>query len=87
MADENSFDWGAAEEDIAIRPVQAIAVFRNVAGDAVIRQQALWPHDVDDDGIVILPLDRILDLIAKLQQIAREAELGNRQAPTESHDG
>lgn len=56
------FDWSS--ESVAVERVDAIAVYRNVRGDVVIRQQ----HPTDgDDGFVVLSINRLPDLLLALQ--------------------
>lgn len=70
MADVlNGFDWNV-DDDIVIKQVDAIAVYINKNRDVVIRQQ--HPYG-DDDGLVIIPPDRVGTLVDALRKCAGEA--------------
>jgi len=49
---------------VVIRPVEAIAVYRNPKDDVVIRQQDILGGE---DSFVIVPQDRLSELILALQ--------------------
>ena len=50
--DSDAFDWdNPNEESIVLREQQATAVYRNRAGEVIIRQRGSWP---DEDSFVYL---------------------------------
>ena len=65
MRDE--FVWTPDESAVVFKTVQAVAVYTNLDGDIVIRQQAgLWDWD-DDDAVIVIPRDRVLALASALK--------------------
>lgn len=72
----HDFAWG--EADIVIRGVAETTVYENVNGDVVIRQRASFDDDVDP--LVVIPIDRLPEVIVALQEVARTAQLrGGRE--------
>lgn len=61
----SDFDW-SDEKKIVLKNVDAIAVYTNQNGDAVVRQQGYMG---DDDDWVVIPIDRVKDLIAALENL------------------
>lgn len=68
MPDEN-FSWIDCE-CVVVEPVDAIAVYTNLKGNIVIRQQSAMG---DDDPIVVVPRSRVADIIAALKREADAA--------------
>lgn len=66
----NDFSWTDDTDAVAFKSVRGIAVYANPAGDLVIRQQA-GPLD-DDDAIIVVPVDRMLDLIDALHRASSD---------------
>jgi hypothetical protein len=62
---QDRFDW-QSDPHIVVPAADAVAVYKNDAGDVVIRRQAWWP-DETDDAFIVLPADRVA---AVLQAIA-----------------
>lgn len=58
----SDFKWHGedADESMVIRPVRAVAVYSNPAGDVVIRQEGYMG---EDDDIVIVPRQHIDALV------------------------
>lgn len=63
----SEFNW-LDRSAIAIDRVDAVAVHRNEYGDIVIRQHG-YP---DDDSVIVIPVNRVDDLIAALKAEAAE---------------
>lgn len=65
MSDEEQFYW-SRDEAVIIKPVQAIAVYRNGSDDIVIRQER---HEFqDDDPYVVVPQAQLSKLIDALRK-------------------
>lgn len=66
-----SDDWNWHNEDgresTVIRPVRAMAVYSNLGGDIVIRQEGdadpTQPYGKADDSFVVIPRERAPDII------------------------
>ena len=65
MAD---YDWENSTDDLVFPAMAAVAVYLNVDGDLVIRQQR--DQYEDDDSVVIIPRDRVAALIRKISGVA-----------------
>ncbi len=50
------FDWARDSIDIVFETCRAVAIYRNPAGDLVIRQRADWNEEADPT--IIIPRDR-----------------------------
>lgn len=61
------FSW-QREEAVIIKRTDAIAVYRNSAGDVVIRQEGTGFGDNPDDQIVVIPRERVQDVISALSK-------------------
>jgi len=61
--DEDEFKWDD-DEAVVIKPVQAIAVYRNSLGHVVIRQER--SSFQDDDPYVVVPQSELRKLIDAL---------------------
>ena len=59
------FAWGGTADGVVFKSVQGVAVYSNLDGDIVIRQQA-GPID-DDDAVIIIPRDRLDSLLLALR--------------------
>ena len=73
----DNFDW--PDECIAVREQQRIAVYWNVQGDAVVRQEAADSY-YSDDAIVVINADRVAAVAAALldligQRLPAEREI------------
>ena len=62
MCDE--FAWAPDASAVVFKSVQGVAVYTNLDGDIVIRQQA-GPLD-DDDAVIVIPRDRVPALASAL---------------------
>ena len=71
---QDDWDWHSKEvkECTVIRPVRAIAVYTNPAGDLVIRQEGepdiTEPYGKVEDHFVVVPKDRVESIIAAIQK-------------------
>jgi hypothetical protein len=63
----SDWDWNGSDEknSTVIRPVEAVAVYTNVAGDLVIRQQNAMG---EEDSLIVLPLAAAPAVIAAIQK-------------------
>ncbi len=64
--DEN-FSW-ADRDELVIKPVDAVAIYTNVNGDLVIRQQ----NHMEDDAIVVIPKEHGLKVIEAIKRELQE---------------
>lgn len=72
MTDLDHFEWDS--DFTIIKQVDAVAVYANPSGDAVIRQQ----HPMgDEDWWIVIPMERVPALIQALQNLVKEAANGN----------
>jgi hypothetical protein len=62
MIEPNDFNWSSRR--VVVKPVDAIAVYKNADGDVVIRQQARPPNQ--QDSLVVVPLVHAWSLIEAL---------------------
>lgn len=69
--DGTEFDWRRHREDIAVPEQLAIAVYRNPAGDVVIRQGS-WPEP--DDACIILSPRNARQLATAILRTAGDIE-------------
>jgi hypothetical protein len=67
------FDWYATgdNQEIVFPSVQAVAVYRNPAGDVVIRQQGEL-HE--EDSFIIIPAGQVDKVISAMKTAAALAE-------------
>ena len=65
MSDEQEFKWDD-DEDVVVKPVQAIAVYRNKAEHIVIRQEQNAYQD--DDSYIVVPRSELPKLIEALNR-------------------
>jgi hypothetical protein len=65
VSDEEPFNWDN-ETTVVIRPVKAVAVYRNPYNEIVIRQESFDPHD--EDHFVHVPQGELRKLIEALQR-------------------
>lgn len=63
----SGFDW-LKNDSVVISRVDAIAAYLNQDGDVVIRQQDPLG---DDDAVIVLPKNRVADLVLALQNLAQ----------------
>ena len=63
------FSWNDSDS-IVIERVRAIAVYPNADGNIVVRQQA--DGYGEEDAIVIVPADRVQELIAAIKDTSEE---------------
>ena len=68
---ESNFNWYGADEspEVVFPSVQAVAVYRNPAGNIVIRQQGDMG---EDDSFVIVPRNHIDALLAAIKAAAAD---------------
>jgi predicted glycosyltransferase len=66
MDEKVSFDW-LGDESVVVNPVSAIAVYTNTHGEVVIRQQNL-NESLDQDPLIVIPRERVRDVIAALKK-------------------
>lgn len=62
------YDWSNSLDDIVFQPNPAVAVYLNVDGDVVIRQQR--DQYEDEDSVVIIPRGTVPALIRKISSVA-----------------
>jgi hypothetical protein len=62
------YDWENSTDDLVFPAMAAVAVYLNVDGDLVIRQQR--DQYEDEDSVVIIPRDRVPALIRKISGAA-----------------
>jgi hypothetical protein len=63
IADEQKFDW-TSDDSVSLRSQAATAIYFDISGDLVIRQQRSW--DQDDDSFVIISSNNINDFLDEL---------------------
>ena len=68
----DNFDWKDVEDDTVVESVSAMAVYFNLKGDVVIRQQGVY--GISDDQVVFFPVRYLPSLIAKLNEMQRVAD-------------
>lgn len=56
-----------------VREARETVVYRNSAGDVVIRQRKDWP-DEQDDPFMVIPLASVRTLIRPLEALLTEAQ-------------
>jgi hypothetical protein len=61
------FSW-QDDEAVIIKRTDAIAVYRNSNGNVVIRQEGTGLGDNPDDQIIVIPHERVQDVIAALSK-------------------
>jgi len=66
MKEDKDFD--CSEDKIVIQSVDAVAVYTNRTHDIIIRQL----NSLGDDAIVIIPRDRVPDMIRALKRTTRK---------------
>jgi hypothetical protein len=71
----NDFDWGN-DEDIVLREQQSIAIYRNMHGGLVIRQERGW--DQEEDVCIIVTAENINTFIDRLTDVAGIPSFGKR---------
>jgi hypothetical protein len=59
------FDWSEDRANIVVKPVEAIAVYKNDDGNIVIRQQDAMG---DQDSFVVIPAQHAAKLIAAIRR-------------------
>lgn len=60
------FDWTKEKDSIAVRQVDAVAVYLNPDGDVVIRQY----HPMgDDDAVIVIPSQQLDGLVLALENL------------------
>lgn len=75
--DCNDFDWNhGRNDDVVIRPQQAVAVYENMHGDIVIRSERGW--DEEKDSIIVVTKGNAQYLIDGILRVL---------ASKERHDG
>lgn len=57
------FDW-SDKESVVVQAVSAIAVYRNIDEDFVIRQQDTLG---EEDSVIVIPQDRVMDILHAFQ--------------------
>ena len=69
MAEDESeeFSWSKSDS-VVIKTMAGIAVYANLDGDIVIRQDQVDDGLWDRDPFVVIPKDRVTDVIAALQK-------------------
>ena len=69
MAEDESdeFSW-SKNDSVVIKTTAGIAVYTNPHGDVVIRQDRVDDVFWDRDPFVVIPKDRVTDVIAALQE-------------------
>lgn len=65
MSEEDEFKWDD-EESVVIKPIQAIAVYRNGMGSIVIRQEKASYQE--DDPYIVVPQAELRKLIEALNK-------------------
>lgn len=60
------FDWVADKDDVIVPSVDATAVYTNLDGDLVIRQQTRYG---EDDQVIIIPKKYVPSLLEKIQTL------------------
>ena len=63
------FDWHG--EEVVVQEQAAIAVYENVHGGIVVRQQADW-HSHEDDIVIVVRPDRAVALAKAILRLADE---------------
>jgi hypothetical protein len=71
-SDPPDFDWSTAGDDIVIRRQQETAAYLNDDRSAVVIRQNCWPDE--DDAVVIVNVEALPQLLARLNAIGREVE-------------
>jgi hypothetical protein len=66
MDEEEVFDW-RSEDAVVVKSIAAIAVYTNPHGEVVIRQEKDG-FLFDQDPFVVIPRDRVSEVIAALQK-------------------
>lgn len=62
MADTDGFDW-STQKSIVVKRVDAIAIYKNKAGDIIIRQER---STTDDDAVITVPIQNAYSVIEAL---------------------
>lgn len=62
------FDWHLSRDSVVLPSQQAVAIYWNPDGDLVLRQEATW--DRDDDDQIIIPIGSVGILIDRLCDMA-----------------
>lgn len=60
------FSW--RNEAVIVKRTDAIAVYTNPHGDVVIRQEGTGLGDNGEDQIIVIPYERVQDIIAALSK-------------------
>ena len=67
MTEANDFSW-SDEALIVVKRVDAIAIYKNPAGDLVIRQER---RSGDEDNVVIVPVQYAYTLVESIQRMLK----------------
>ena len=74
MGDGNKFEWSDVDA-VVVPSIRAIAVYTNPSGEIVIRQEGDGEYLFGgQDPFIVIPRDRVKDLIAALEREMGEHE-------------
>jgi hypothetical protein len=65
-AADNEFSWNS--DSVVMKTTAGIAVYTNPHGDVVVRQEKVEDGFWDQDPFIVIPRDRVRDVIAALEK-------------------
>jgi hypothetical protein len=68
-ADDDRFDW-ETDDSVVLREQRATAVYRNRAGEVIIRQRGPWPEE-EDSFLFISPENEVAFMEGMAEQLRK----------------